>query len=116
MGRSNDRLRLPTGTVTFPFTDDVLGLVFNTVQMGWRPDLPPRSNPPRRSSSGPPSPCMTPSTVIIVVMDQLTGSGHEGWQAVSRRSKVIWLGHRLSVAPASVAKLLGCNLVPRLGA
>src|SRR5918994_2409875 len=29
---------------------------------------PPRSNPPRRSSSGPPSPCITPSTVTIVVV------------------------------------------------
>src|SRR5688572_11219630 len=27
---------------------------------------PPRSNPPLRSSSGPPSPCITPSTVTIV--------------------------------------------------
>src|SRR5215208_4031664 len=29
---------------------------------------PPRSNPPRRSSSGPPSPCITPSTVTIVMV------------------------------------------------
>src|SRR5215211_2762027 len=29
---------------------------------------PPRSNPPLRSSSGPPSPCITPSTVTIVVV------------------------------------------------
>src|SRR5512132_1637282 len=60
---------------------------------------PPRSNPPLRSSSGPPSPCITPSTETIVVvvsfmiavpfslvvvvrfdrttapMDQFTGSG-----------------------------------------
>jgi len=28
---------------------------------------PPRSNPPLRSSSGPPSPCITPSTETIVV-------------------------------------------------
>src|SRR5436305_5061862 len=29
---------------------------------------PPRSNPPLRSSSGPPSPCITPSTVTIVMV------------------------------------------------
>src|SRR6266516_3682119 len=29
---------------------------------------PPRSNPPLRSSSDPPSPCITPSTVTIVVV------------------------------------------------
>src|SRR5215216_6780890 len=29
---------------------------------------PPRSNPPLRSSSGPPSPCITPSTVTMVVV------------------------------------------------
>src|SRR5215211_4621132 len=29
---------------------------------------PPRSNPPRRSSSGAPSPCMTPSRVINVTV------------------------------------------------
>src|SRR5947209_156660 len=29
---------------------------------------PPRSNPPLRSSSGPPSPCITPSTVTIVLV------------------------------------------------
>src|SRR5918996_2618892 len=29
---------------------------------------PPRSNPPRRSSSGPPSPCITRSTVTIVMV------------------------------------------------
>src|SRR5215216_506512 len=33
---------------------------------------PPRSNPPLRSSSGPPSPCITPSTVTIVVVVSFT--------------------------------------------
>src|SRR3712207_4328400 len=29
---------------------------------------PPRSNPPQRSSSGPPSPCITPSTETFVLI------------------------------------------------
>src|SRR5215204_7743148 len=33
---------------------------------------PPRSNPPLRSSSGAPSPCITPSTVTIVVVVSFT--------------------------------------------
>src|SRR5215472_5100295 len=32
---------------------------------------PPRSKPPRRSSSGPPSPCITPSTEMLVVIVNL---------------------------------------------
>src|SRR4029450_6678285 len=35
---------------------------------------PPRSNPPLRSSSRPPSPCITPSTVTIVVVVSFTAA------------------------------------------
>src|SRR5437763_9385297 len=56
---------------------------------------PPRSNPPLRSSSGPPRPCITPSTETFVVVVSFMS-----W-APSR-----WLGRR-SIRPDRRADLIG---------
>ena len=42
---------------------------------------PPRSKPPLRSSSGPPNPCITPSTETLVVVVNLMGSSFSEWGA-----------------------------------
>src|SRR2546427_3842067 len=44
---------------------------------------PPRSNPPLRSSSAPPSPCITPSTVTIVRVVSFMGSSLLSWWSFS---------------------------------
>src|SRR2546423_1001211 len=44
---------------------------------------PPRSNPPLRSSSAPPSPCITPSTVTIVMVVSFMGSSLLSWWSFS---------------------------------
>jgi hypothetical protein len=54
---------------------------------------PPRSNPPLRSSSGPPSPCITPSTVTIVVVVSFMVS--DPFSLVGRHSD--GSAHRLAV-------------------
>src|SRR5215216_1524960 len=63
---------------------------------------PPRSNPPLRSSSGPPSPCITPSTVTIVVV-------------VSFMIAVpVSLVGRRSVRPDHRTDLIGCGTASAL--
>ena len=42
---------------------------------------PPRANPPLRSSSGPPRPCITPSTVTCVMVVSFMGSSFSRWFA-----------------------------------
>src|SRR3954466_4835905 len=47
---------------------------------------PPRSNPPLRSSSGPPRPCITPSTETCVVVVSFTVAGpfSLGWSSFGK--------------------------------
>src|SRR5919108_6459506 len=60
---------------------------------------PPRSNPPLRSSSGPPSPCITPSTETIVMVVSFMVAGPFS------------LGCRRSVPPDRGADLIGRSRV-----
>src|SRR5450755_1413479 len=72
---------------------------------------PPRSNPPLRSSSGPPSPCITPSTETFVMVVSFMGSSFLSWwfprhdRTEARISSV----ERGSVLQVHSASLLWCD-------
>src|SRR5438093_5915255 len=79
---------------------------------------PPRSNPPLRSSSGPPSPCITPSTVTIVRVVSFMGSSFLSWWSFSfdrteARISSVERGSVLQVHSASFPNLLLVHRDPR---
>src|SRR6266511_129978 len=79
---------------------------------------PPRSNPPLRSSSGPPSPCITPSTVTIVTVVSFMGSSFLLWWSFSfdhteARISSVERGSVLQVHSASFPNILLVHRDPR---
>src|SRR5439155_20516085 len=79
---------------------------------------PPRSNPPLRSSSGPPSPCITPSTVTIVMVVSFMGSSFLSWWSFSfdrteARNSSVERGSVLQAHSASFPNILLVHRDPR---
>ena len=90
---------------------------------------PPRSNPPLRSSSGPPSPCITPSTVTIVVVVSFMvaapfslvrsfgrpGECHSWDRGLGSSARIASIWPTACVRPSSMPMAASCSIASTVG-